>query len=151
MAVCKKCGKRNQKPKFHNEWARWKKWGWKLENFIRGQSTERDIGKNLQYTNHAKYRELKIRYLLSDWSLKINGEDDNEIKIEKYLKREEDGSLFETMKDESFDTITSIYELVDIIDAFLIKADLVLELGRKEDKEKEDEKEGGPKNLEKTI
>ena len=112
--------KSKDNPNIKVEWAEFLYWDWKLMTKI-----TRDA-RNIDNTvDPIKLRELKLRYLLLDWSLEEDGK-----KIEIKRKKEKD-SILESITPECFEEISKVNPLIII--TFLNKADLVLELGAEEE------------------
>jgi len=110
--------KSKDNPNIKIEWAEFLYWDWKLMTKITGDA------RNIDGTiDPIKLRELKLKYLLLDWSLEEDGK-----KIE--IKRKKIGE-FECLAPECYEEISKVNPLILI--SFLNKADLVLELGAEEE------------------
>lgn len=107
-----------QNPSWRVEWAEFIRWDFGTMTDITKQARTTDEITGTSTIDWIKLRELKLQYLLQDWSLEENGK-----KIE--LKRS--GNKLDK---ESIDIVKSIDPR--IINAFINKADRVLEFGQKE-------------------
>ena len=96
------------------EWAEFLYWNWELASIINKEARNPDGS-----IDFIKLREAKLKYLLIDWSLE---EDGKKIKIERKNK---------TLTPECLKEIKEIHPV--ILNAFLNKADLILELGEEEE------------------
>lgn len=110
---------------FVEETAVFARWNYDIKTKIEMEATAIDQGSQLHYICPARKRQLKIKYLLRDWSL-TEGENKIEILLDPLTK---------CMTDACFNSITVGPNPVNpiILDAFVMRADYVFEYGMSEE------------------
>ena len=108
--------KLKESPNLKREWAEFYRWDFKDSNRITQESTEIDIVSGKTKFNWVKINELKLRYLLKDWSLV--DEDGKKIEVKRNATE---------VEPSSFEKVLSVD--FTVLNAFLNKANEVLEFG----------------------
>jgi len=107
-----------QNPSWKVEWAEFIRWDWGVMTEITKQARIFDEVTGTSSIDWLKLRELKFQYLLKDWSLEDNG---------KKLELKRSGNKLDRESEELIKSIDP-----RIVNAFLNKADRILEFGQKE-------------------
>jgi hypothetical protein len=106
-------------------WAEFQRWGWKLSNDILKASKVFDSASGNEHFDYQLLRENKLKCLLLDWSLK---ETDATLKIERVP------SIVGNTPELTESCWSNIQDVdPTVLNSFLNKADLVLELNQAEE------------------
>lgn len=118
----------NPNAKFVEESAIFARWNYDIKTRIEMESTTVDQNTQLHFISPAKKRQLKIKYLLRDWSLTDDNEEHS--KIEILLD-----PITKCMTDTCYNNIVCGPNHINpiILDAFVIRADYVFEYGMSEE------------------